>query len=92
MFHRKRRTKEDRRFITGRGKFVADVEVPGMKHVAVLPSPHPRANILKIDTSAAMSMSGVHYVLTGDELARETNSLFHGLDLPNVNGIRLLSV
>ena len=47
-----------------------------MKHVAVLPSPHPRANILKIDTSAAMSMSGVHYVLTGDELARETNSLF----------------
>ena len=60
---RKRRTKEDRRFITGRGKFVADVEVPGMKHVAVLPSPHPRANILKIDTSAAMSMSGVHYVL-----------------------------
>ena len=81
---RKRRTKEDRRFITGRGKFVADVEVPGMKHVAVLPSPHPRANILKIDTSAAMSMSGVHYVLTGDELARETSSLFHGLDLPNV--------
>ena len=81
---RKRRTKEDRRFITGRGKFVADVEVSGMKHVAVLPSPHPRANILKIDTSAAMSMSGVHYVLTGDELARETNSLFHGLDLPNV--------
>ena len=81
---RKRRTKEDRRFITGRGKFVADVEVPGMKHVAVLPSPHPRANILGIDTSAAMALPGVHYVLTGDELAAETNSLFHGLDLPNV--------
>ena len=38
---RKRRTKEDRRFITGRGKFVADVEVPGMKHVAVLPAHTP---------------------------------------------------
>ena len=55
---RKRRTKEDRRFITGRGKFVADVEVPGMKHVAVLPSPHPRANILGIDTSAALALPG----------------------------------
>ena len=81
---RKRRTKEDRRFITGRGKFVADVDVPGMKHVAVLPSPHPRANIRSIDSSAAMALPGVHYVLTGDELAAETNSLFHGLDLPNV--------
>ena len=32
---RKRRTKEDRRFITGRGKYVAAVDVPGLKHVAV---------------------------------------------------------
>jgi 2-furoyl-CoA dehydrogenase large subunit len=81
---RKRRTKEDRRFITGRGKFVADVDVPGMKHVAVLASPHPRANIRSIDISAALALPGVHYVLTGDELAEGTNSLFHGLDLPNV--------
>jgi len=81
---RKRRTKEDRRFITGRGKFVADVDVPGMKHVAVLPSPHPRANILDIDTSAALGLPGVHYVLTGEELSAGTNSLFHGLDLPKV--------
>ncbi len=81
---RKRRTKEDRRFITGRGKFVADVDVPGMKHVAILPSPHPRANIRSIDASAALALPGVHYVLTGDEIAEGTNSLFHGLDLPNV--------
>ena len=52
-----------------------------MKHVAVLPSPHPVPISSKL-TSAAMSMSGVHYVLTGDELARETSSLFHGLDQP----------
>ena len=81
---RKRRTKEDRRFITGRGKFVADVDVPGMKHVAVLASPHPRANIRSIDVSAALALPGVQYVLTGDELAESTNSLFHGLDLPNI--------
>lgn len=81
---RKRRTKEDRRFVTGRGNYVADVRVPGMRHVAVLASPHPRANIRSIDTSAAEALPGVHYVLTGDELAEGTTPLFHGLDLPNV--------
>ena len=50
---RKRRTKEDRRFITGRGNFVADVRLPGLKHVAVVTSPHPRASIRSIDTTAA---------------------------------------
>ena len=81
---RKRRPKEDGRFITGRGRFVADIELPGAKHVALVPSPHPRANIVSIDASAALALDGVHYVLTGDELAANTRSLFHGLDLPHV--------
>lgn len=81
---RRRRVREDRRFISGRGRFVADVDVPGMKHVAVLPSPHPRARIVSVDTSAARAVPGVHDVVAGDELAAETESLFHGLDLPDV--------
>ena len=81
---RKRRTKEDRRCITGRGKFVADVRIPGLKHVALVTSPHPRANIQAIDTSAAVAAPGVIAVLTGEELAANTTQLFHGLDLPNV--------
>ena len=81
---RKRRVREDRRFIAGRGRFVADVARPGMKHLAVLPSPHARANILSIDASRALAAPGVACVLAGDELAAATNSLFHGLDLPNV--------
>ena len=81
---RKRRTKEDRRFVSGRGKFVADVHLPGMLHVAMLPSPHPRANILNIDDAAALAVPGVRYVLTGDEIAAGTASLYHGLDIPNV--------
>ncbi len=81
---RKRRTKEDRRFVSGRGKFVADVHLPGMLHVAMLPSPHPRANILNIDAAAALTVPGVRYVLTGDEIAAGTASLYHGLDIPNV--------
>ena len=56
---RKRRTKEDRRFITGRGKFVADVQIPGLKHVALVTSPHPRAKIQAIDTTGAAAAPGV---------------------------------
>ena len=41
---RKRRTKEDGRFIAGKGRFAADIAVPGMKHVAPVASPHPRAH------------------------------------------------
>ena len=81
---RKRRTKEDRRFVAGKGRFVADIRVPGMKHVAVVASPHPRANIVSINTAAALALDGVHYVLSGDELAAATEPLFHGLHLPKV--------
>ena len=81
---RKRRTKEDRRFITGSGRFAADIAVPGMKHVALVASPHPRAHIRAIDASRALESPGVHAVLTGDELAAETAPLFNGLDIPEV--------
>ncbi|MCZ6482173.1 MAG: hypothetical protein O6757_02855, partial [Alphaproteobacteria bacterium] len=47
---RKRRTKEDRRFIAGEGRFVADISLPGMKHVALVTSPHPAARIEAICT------------------------------------------
>lgn len=82
---RKRRTKEDRRFVTGRGRFVADIELPGMKHACIVTSPHPAARIVSIDCAEARAMDGVHYVLTGDELHAETSELLSGLDLPNVH-------
>jgi 2-furoyl-CoA dehydrogenase large subunit len=79
-----RRVREDRRFVTGQGHFVADVALEGMLHVAVLPSPHPAARIVSIDASAALATPGVHYVLTGDELAAATDPLMNGLDTPLV--------
>lgn len=82
---RKRRTKEDRRFLTGRGRFVADIELPGMKHACLVTSPHPSARIVSIDTSEALAMDGVHYVLTGAELQAGTNELLSGLDLPAIH-------
>ena len=79
-----RRVREDRRFVAGKGQFVADVELPNMKHVAVVTCPHAAARIKSVDKRAALAMPGVHYVLDGEELAKATLPLMTGLDTPNV--------
>src|SRR5690606_15480363 len=60
--------KEDRRFITGAGRYVEDMVVPGMKHAVFVRSPHAHAQIKGIDVSRAKAMPGVIGVLTGKEL------------------------
>ncbi|TPN48226.1 MULTISPECIES: xanthine dehydrogenase family protein molybdopterin-binding subunit [unclassified Mesorhizobium] len=60
--------KEDKRFITGAGRYVDDMVVPGMKHAAFVRSPHAHAQIKKIDVKKAQDMPGVIGVLTGNEL------------------------
>ncbi len=47
--------KEDPRFIRGRGRYVDDVQLPGMLHLAILRSPVAHARITGIDTTAAES-------------------------------------
>ena len=79
-----RRVREDRRFVAGKGKFVADIVLPNTKHVALLTCPHANARIKSIDKSRALKMPGVHYVLDGHELAAATLPLMTGLDTPNV--------
>jgi len=63
--------KEDKRFITGKGRYTDDMVVAGMKHAAFVRSPHAHAAIKGIDTSKAATMPGVIGVLTGDELAAD---------------------
>ncbi|RUU11786.1 xanthine dehydrogenase family protein molybdopterin-binding subunit [Mesorhizobium sp. USDA-HM6] len=60
--------KEDKRFITGGGRYVDDMVVPGMKHAVFVRSPHAHAQIKKIDVRQAQAMPGVVGVLTGKEL------------------------
>jgi 2-furoyl-CoA dehydrogenase large subunit len=79
-----RRVREDRRFVAGQGRYVADVELEGLLHVAVLPSQHPAARIVSIDAREAMKMPGVHHVLNGEDLAKAVEPLMNGLDTPNV--------
>ena len=60
--------KEDKRFITGSGRYVDDMVVPGMKHAVFVRSPHAHAEIVGIDVEKAREMPGVIGVLTGKEL------------------------
>ncbi len=60
--------KEDPRLLTGRGKFVDDVVLPGMLHCAFARSPIARGHILSIDTAQAKALPGVHQVLTQENL------------------------
>ncbi len=60
--------KEDRRFITGKGRYVDDIKVLGMTHAHFVRSPHAHARIKSVDTSEAMKMPGVVGVLTGQQI------------------------
>jgi carbon-monoxide dehydrogenase large subunit len=62
---------EDRRFLTGRGRFVADIELPGALACVLVRSPHAHAAIRRIETSAARASPGVVAVLTGADMATD---------------------
>ena len=60
---------EDRRLVTGRGRFAADWNLPGQLHAAFARSEHAHADIVAIDCSAALEIPGVIAVLTGKDVA-----------------------
>jgi carbon-monoxide dehydrogenase large subunit len=60
--------KEDKRFITGKGKYTDDVRLHGMTYASFVRSPHAHARIKSIDVAAAKAMPGVVDVLTGQQI------------------------
>jgi carbon-monoxide dehydrogenase large subunit len=62
--------REDRRLLTGRGQFIADLELPHMLHAVFVRSPLPHARIKAIDLARAAAAPGVVYALGGLELAQ----------------------
>src|SRR5215471_5923742 len=60
--------KEDRRFITGKGRYVDDIKLVGLTYAHFIRSPHAHAKVKSIDSSAAMKMPGVVAVLTGQQI------------------------
>ena len=62
--------------VTGKALYSDDFNFPGMLHARTLRAKYPHARILKIDTSKAKALPGVHAVLTADDIPGEKN---HGL-------------
>ena len=60
--------KEDKRFITGKGKYTDDVRLHGMTYASFVRSPHAHAKIKSINVDAAKAMPGVVDVLTGQQI------------------------
>jgi aerobic carbon-monoxide dehydrogenase large subunit len=56
---------EDPRILTGTGRYVDDIKLPGMLHAAFVRSPLAHARVLSVDVSAARALPGVVAVLTG---------------------------
>ncbi|MGA8015893.1 MAG: xanthine dehydrogenase family protein molybdopterin-binding subunit [Candidatus Dormiibacterota bacterium] len=63
------RRSEDPRILSGRGRYVDDVQLPGMLHAAFLRSPFAHARITRIDVAGARDAPGVAAVFTGEEMA-----------------------
>src|SRR5262249_30086087 len=56
---------EDRRFLTGQGRYVDDIVLPGMCHGVNVLSPPAPSRIKHVKTSKAKAAPGVLLVLTG---------------------------
>ncbi len=63
--------KEDKRFITGKGRYTDDIRMENQAYAAFVRSPHAHARVTGIDRSAAEGMEGVIAVLTGPELVAD---------------------
>ncbi len=62
---------EDPRFITGRGRYVDDIDLPHQCHGVLVMSPHAHARIKRIDTAKAKAADGVLAVLTGADVVAD---------------------
>ena len=60
--------KEDARFLTGRGRYTDDINLPGQLYAHLLRSTVAHANLASVDTSAAEAAPGVHAVFTGPDM------------------------
>src|SRR5215475_12187035 len=63
---------EDPRILTGKGRYVDDIKLPGMLHAAFVRSPLAHARVLSVDVSAARALPGVVAAFTGAELEAMT--------------------
>ncbi|MBV9860277.1 MAG: xanthine dehydrogenase family protein molybdopterin-binding subunit [Alphaproteobacteria bacterium] len=86
------RRREDRRFITGAGRFTDDIDMPGQAYGYVLRSPHAHARLRSIDTGAARTMPGVLGVFTiGDLDVDGVAEIPTQVDVPGRGGAKMFA-
>jgi carbon-monoxide dehydrogenase large subunit len=73
---------EDQRFLTGQGRYVDDIVLPGMCHGVNVLSPHAHARIKRVDTSKAKAAPGVLLVLTGADAKHDQLGGFTAAMMP----------
>jgi aerobic carbon-monoxide dehydrogenase large subunit len=71
---------EDPRLLTGRGRYLDDIHLPGLLHAAFVRSPHAHARLSGVDASAGLEVPGVVAVLAGRDLAGRVQPLSPRLD------------
>ena len=76
------RRKEDRRLLSGKGCYVADIRLPRMVHVAFARSPLPHARLRGVDSSRAQALPGVLAVYTAKDLATVLSPILGALTRP----------
>ncbi len=76
---------EDKRFLTGKGRYTDDIKLPGMTYVCFVRSPHAHAEIKSVDISKAGNMPGVVKIYTGADLT-EVNGVPTGWQVNFKNG------
>ncbi|MGL4811728.1 MAG: xanthine dehydrogenase family protein molybdopterin-binding subunit [Beijerinckiaceae bacterium] len=79
--------KEDKRFITGKGRYTDDINRPGQAYAYFVRSPHAHATIKGIEKAAAEGMPGVLAIYTGDDIAADkVGGLICGWMIHNKDG------
>jgi aerobic carbon-monoxide dehydrogenase large subunit len=79
--------KEDPRLLTGRGRYVGDIALPGMLHVALVRSPHAHARIRGVDAARAREHPGVVDVVTFADLGSSARTLPMVPPHPELRGV-----
>jgi len=77
---------EDKRFITGQGKYTDDIKMPGMVYAYILRSPYAHATINAINLDAAKSAEGVVAIFTGSDIPESIAGVPCGWQVDFKNG------
>jgi carbon-monoxide dehydrogenase large subunit len=82
---------EDDRMLTGRGKYVSDWNLPGQAYGHFVRSDRAHADIVSIDSAAALAHPGVLAVFTGEDIKGELKSLPCALPVKGRGGMELIN-